>query len=160
LSFRYPNKAFRPIEGFSLDGCRDDRVRHLRFRERDTTVAIDAGELEAAFQHDDCYLLFVPDWGLTKEGLTLVYVSPLLTLLEKIDITSLYAAGDLHDLVIVDDHTIDFSFFADERWRLTIHGQPKLVITLPCGLSLTTRRVISSVWDTVRRRHLELRRIE
>jgi len=144
---------------FSLDGKCGAPSSQLLFRQQRTGIVFDHAILGPTFEHDGRYIVFVVDDALTEESLRMAYISESMALLDQIQITSLYSAGSLDNLAVIDDCAIEFSFFSDERWRLTVHRIPKLVVTLPWGLSKNTRGVLSSVSDTVRRRHLELRRL-
>jgi len=117
----------RPADGFTLaahDGPYETwpLETELFYRGEPTTTEIPGYVLDAAFALNDGYLL-VTSWDCPYEEMaTFVLLDGDLVVQSRTDVGAPYATGTLKDLVWRDPATLEFSFYGNERWQVTIVG--------------------------------------
>jgi hypothetical protein len=95
------------------------------FAGRALYLRIDGCVLEAQFQCVPGYLLLVTEDCPYEEGLHVYLLGPAFTVLDRIELSRPYSPGILKILDATAAGQIAFSFFGDERWRLTVYDHPR-----------------------------------
>ncbi len=93
--------------------------------------------LLAAFQVNRRYLVFVADGIPHEETLRVYLIDENYQVIDKLWLSAIYSTGELTDVEIESQHTLTFSFFHEDRWRLTVHQEKKRIIPIlgqPTGL--------------------------
>lgn len=118
------------ISDFSLEpagrvGDRRERGRsRLLFRGRPTGLVWDGVDLEAQFGCDAGYLLFITDDTPYEERLHIKLLDRRLNLLDALDVGHINTSAVLKDVRPVSPDRVEFSFFGEDRWVLTVLRSP------------------------------------
>lgn len=145
----------RPISRFSLRDVPNVGTRSEVWLDgRPTGRAVQGCVLEAQFELDHCYLLMTTEGHPYEEALHLTLIGRDRELLEERTLAIPYRPGVLRNVDIVSDARVEFSFFGEERWRLTIHERPRRLLGLRRPLPGRTLR------DLLAKHHIELRLVD
>lgn len=103
------------------------------------------------FAIDTRYLVLLDADCPFEESLHLHLLDSRLRLLESAVIGAPYHTGSL-ERVSTDGESLEFSFFSDERWRVTVHARPRWVTSLlPAGARYEGRWALRR-WLEIRHR--------
>lgn len=118
----------RAISRFSLHEIPGPGARsEVRLDGRPTGHTAPGCVLEAQFELDRGYLLLTTEGSPFEEALHVTLVDRHLHPLDERTLAIPYKPGVLRDVAVVSDTRIEFSFFGDERWRLTVQDRPRLL---------------------------------
>lgn len=93
---------------------------------------------EATVEHEGHYLVFSTHNCPFEEELSIQLFGPEGQELERVNLYEQYAGG-LFTLKEISDSGIEFTFWSEDRLRLTYHDKPKRVILQPQGVHYTKR---------------------
>ena len=112
---------------------------------------IDGLAIEAQIKCPTGYLVITSDDTPYEEVLHFILLNDAMERIDQLDLGKVYQAGMLRQLYLGDDY-LEFSFFGEDRWRLSVLGTPTVWIPrLLSGVSYPTG------WR--RRHHLKLERL-
>ncbi len=99
----------------------------LKHCELGLQVVLSGKVLEAQFQTEYGYLLFLTEDISFEEALHIYLLDQSLSLVEALELSAEYTAGIFRDVHVVDENKISFLFFDDDQsWLLEILKAPKL----------------------------------
>lgn len=120
------------IDAFELRPIPGELPRsELLWRERPVGLTVDGVILEKQFRVAVGFLLLLTENCPYEEGLHIYLLDPEYRLLDTLELSAPHAAGIPSDVQPQDAWTLTFTFFGDERWRLTIRDQPSMGLNLP-----------------------------
>lgn len=93
---------------------------------------------EATLEHDGRYVIFSTHDSPFEEELSIQLFNAEAQELERVDLYGAYAGGQFL-LKDINDNFIEFTFWSDDRLRLTYHNKSKRVIFQPVGVHYTKR---------------------
>lgn len=93
---------------------------------------------ECTMKHEDCYIAFSTHNCPFEEELSIQLYGPDGQELERIDLYGAYAGG-LFTLKDISNGCMEFTFWSEDRMRLTYQHQPKRVIRQPLGVHYAKR---------------------
>lgn len=100
-------------------------------RGTDTGLVVDGVWLEGQFEVAEGHLLMVVDDALLEDALEIYLVDAIPRLLDRVGLRRMYASGALTDVRPCGERSLEFSFLADDRWRLDISLRPSWQFHLP-----------------------------
>ncbi len=112
----------------------------LLYEGNQTDTVLSGISLEAQFQQGEKYILFVTYDSIFAETLHIYLLDKKLAAIDEWQISQNEAA--VHKLQIIGDNQLQFSFFGDDSWVLTVLEKPQL--TLP------RLPLFSSYWKPLR----------
>jgi hypothetical protein len=93
-------------------------------------LSVSGAVLEAAYEGDGFYLLFMTDDVPHEEGLTIHLVSPDFKDVETAALVGLYSSGAFRDAVVMGPRQIGFSFFGGAPVMLEVLKRPEFRVPL------------------------------
>ena len=93
---------------------------------------------EATVEHKGLYLVFSTHNSPFEEELSIQLFGPKGQELERVDLYGAYASG-LFKLKEVSDNRIEFTFWSEDRLRLTYYEKPRRIILQPPGVHYAKR---------------------
>lgn len=82
--------------------------------------------LEAAYRLQSGYLVLTSDGNPYEEVLHCHLFSAAMDAVDDLSLGQAYASGIVKHLRVVEGQCLEFSFFGDEIWRLSIAGEPQM----------------------------------
>jgi len=139
-----------PITDFTLQPPPDQAPsRRSRLFYRGQAVAdLDGRSLEFQFQCGPDYLLLLTEDNPYEETLHVYLLGPDLKLLDRLDLENPYSSGILADVQAVSERRLEFSFFGNDRWRLTVLPSPQYC--WPAGLFSPVKRPLRRLFSPSR----------
>ena len=86
--------------------------------------------LEAVIAVDQRYLVFVAEGFPFEETLWVYLIDESFEMMDQATLFAIYSPGEFRDLQLESSDTLSFSFFYEDRWRLTVHQEKKRHIPL------------------------------
>ena len=119
-----------PIDNLVIADRADEKDNEpsliLSLREEGKSRRPTGGNLLVSFRCGDRYL-FVCDMDcIFEESFEFYLLSASFDVLDNVSLGLAYASGDFHSLEIVSSDRLQFFFFADEKWELSIRDQRTL----------------------------------
>lgn len=96
----------------------------LYFNAHSTGQLVEGSLLERQFEHPGGYLLLITESTPFEEGLHIYFLSRELKVLDELELGLPYAPGILKHVAVTDEDTVEFAFFGDERWAVTVLKKP------------------------------------
>lgn len=102
----------------------------LFYEDEETGVTLDGFVLDAQYAHKDKYVLFVTYDSPFAEHLHIYLLDGRFQKIDEWQIGQYWgqAVEHVHNLQIVSDNKLQFSFFNDELWLLTVAEEPQFVL--------------------------------
>ncbi len=97
----------------------------LFFLDKPVCCEVAGSYLEAQYQCSLGFLLMTTEDVLYEEALHITLLSVDLKVLDTVELSHSYAPGLVRDLHIINRNTLDFTFFGNDCWRLTVFDSPK-----------------------------------
>lgn len=94
---------------------------------------LDGAVLEACFQTDDCYLVFMTDDCPYEECLRIYLLDSDFSILDAVTLGRIYSTGIFQLLGLTEPDTVSFQFYTDRPMSLKILPQPQLCLPLLSG---------------------------
>jgi hypothetical protein len=144
-----------PVEVFSLIPTKDalPRARLISEGARELGV-IDGHVLEAQYHVPSGYLLVTSEGNPFEEGLHIYLLGDDFHINDQVALSAIYHSGIFGDVAISRDECFEFTFFGNDRWRLTIRNTPRMHWLPKIGSSVR----YPSGW--FRRHYLQLDRVQ
>jgi|SRR5579875_344617 len=108
----------------------EDTTRGVLFFQGAFAGQVEGSVLEGQYRCGNRYLLLTTDDIPYEETLHIFLLDEELRPLDKVSLRQMYHSGLLRD-VVAGDERIEFSFFGEERWLLTVHTTAKLFMNAP-----------------------------
>lgn len=102
----------------------------LLYNNEPVGLSVSGAVLEAAYEGDGFYLLFMTDDVPHEEGLTIHLVSPDFKDVETAALVGLYSSGTFRDAVVMGPRQIGFSFFGGAPVMLEVLEGPEFRVPL------------------------------
>ena len=99
----------------------------LLYEGNQTDTVLSGIRLEAQFQHIEKFILFITYDSIFAETLHIYLLNKNFTTIDEWQISQ--NEGAVHKLQIIGDNQLQFSFFGDDSWVLTVLEKPQM--TLP-----------------------------
>ncbi len=116
-----------------------------------TGQTIQGSELEAQYAIDDRFLILTTENCPYEEALHIHLLDRQFEILDYLELAQVYSPGILGKIHVSAENCLEFTFFGQERWRLTVLRSPKP------GFFRWTRRVTRFPgWRFWARRYLDL----
>jgi hypothetical protein len=149
------------IESFSVERMnRHDassvQVVRVRHGSRDIGLTLEGAILENQFECNVGYILFLTHDCPFEEGLSIYLLGHQYDILDRYELSGPYSTGWIHGVVIREPDSVDFSFYGDDQWELTMLPGPKLKIMLPF-IWPTPRGMWVRRGDILRKRYCNLK---
>lgn len=93
---------------------------------------------EATVEHEGRYIVFSTHDCPFEEGLSIQLFGPEGQELERVNLYAAYTGG-VFAIKDISDSCIEFTFWSEDRLRLTYHHKPKRVILPPLGVHYIKR---------------------
>ena len=94
--------------------------------ERPTATVLEGRVLEAQYRCDLGFLLLTSDDNPYEEALHIRLLDLHFQVIDAVDLRQIYHPAMLHNLQVIDPHSLMFSFFGNDRWRLDIDVQARI----------------------------------
>jgi hypothetical protein len=121
---------------------------------------VDGLLIEQQFKIDTGFLLFNTHDCPYEEALSISYLNSTFEILDNRLLYGYYSTGTLRDVRVCDKNRVQFSFFAEDLWELTVFPHPRFTPS-QWGLAgyVHPYFLISSLMDgrSFKRRHLKLK---
>jgi hypothetical protein len=124
-------RAMHPIEDFSLSPLTQLTPRARLMRGGQALAELDGAVLEAQYCCSHGYLLVTADGDPDEELLHFHLMSTTFEALDRVSLGQMYTPGDFRRPIVKQGEVLEFSFFAEERWRLTVLPSRKRMLPLP-----------------------------
>jgi|SRR6478735_9268115 len=119
------------IEEFSLNPLTHLAPRGQLLRDGQALAEVDGAVLEAQYRCSQGYLLVTAEGDPDEQLLHLHLMSTKCEALDQVSLGRMYNAGNFSRPTIGEGDVLEFSFFAQERWRLTVLPRPKRMLSVP-----------------------------
>jgi len=119
------------LEEFSLRPLTLSTPKGQLLRRELALAEVDGAVLEAQYRCSHGYLIVSADGDPDEELLHLHLMSTTFEALDHVSLGQAYNPGDFHRPIIKQADVLEFSFFAEERWRLTVLPSPKRMLRRP-----------------------------
>jgi hypothetical protein len=126
----HAGEALVPISEFSLESLHEGssdsgQQSRLHFGRQPVTTAVSGTVLEAQYRCGDCYLLLLTEDTPYEEALHVYLVNPEFEILDVVELGIPYKLGLLTDVRVAGDRRLQFSFFGNDLWQLTVLEDPR-----------------------------------
>jgi hypothetical protein len=117
-------RPMSPVSRFAL-AEHDGGTPELLFDGRPIELPVLGRGLAAQFEHAGLFLLLLTEDSPYEEGLYALLLGGDGEVLDTVQLSNPYTPGLLTELHISSSQSVDFGFFGEDRWRLTILKEPK-----------------------------------
>ena len=114
-----------PIFRFSVTE-KGSKKLHLSFDGGPIEPPVPGRVLEAQFESEGMFLLLFTEDSPYEECLHVILLDKGGNLLDTVELADAYSPGILAELRVSSPRSVDFGFFGDDHWRLTILREPKV----------------------------------
>lgn len=97
----------------------------LLFDGRQTGRILKGVTIEAQYRCGEAYLLLTTEDSPFEEGLHIYFLGADYEVLDEVELSHIYTPGGLENLRVTEENALEFSFFGDDVWRLTVLEQPR-----------------------------------
>lgn len=91
-----------------------------------TNTVLSGVSLDAQFQHGEKYILLVTYNSIFAETLHIYLLDKTFAVIDEWQISQ--NEGAVHNLQIINDNKLRFSFFGDDSWTLTVLEKPEFML--------------------------------
>ncbi len=131
-----------PVSLFHLASIDEGNARAALCTAEKQVATIDGTQLEAQFRCEEFFVVFATAGDPWEELLHIYLLDASHTVLDEVELGHIYTPASLKSLRARDPNAFEFSFFADEKWRLEILRKPGVVWPWKAGLAVRYPRIL------------------